>query len=96
MTTSAQKPLENDDGRRPSRGVVVTPLDMEDGTSRIILDDATADPDSQETSWKHDTFYTHKRLSSTAIDDMALPASEYQGLGEAPLARLLALNGRVR
>jgi hypothetical protein len=96
MTTSTGKALENDDGRRPRRGVVVTLLDMEDGTSRIIVDDVTADPGSQKTSWKHDTFYTHKRLSSTAIDDMALPASEYQGLGEALLARLLALNGRVR
>ena len=96
MTTSTGKALENDDGRRPRRGVVVTLRDMEDGTSRIILDDVTADPGSQKTSWRQDTFYTHKRLSSTALDDMALPASEYQGLGEALLARLLALNGRVR
>jgi hypothetical protein len=96
MTTSTEIALENDDGRRPRRGVVVTLLDMEDGTSRIILDDVTADPGSQKTSWKQDTFYTHKRLNSTALDDMALPASEYQGLGEALLAQLLALNGRVR
>ena len=77
MTTSTGKALENDDGRRPRRGVVVTLLDMEDGTSRIILDDVTVDLGSQKTSWKHDIFYTHKRLSSTAIDHMALPASEY-------------------
>jgi hypothetical protein len=96
MTTSTEKALENDDGRRPRRGVVVTLLDMEDGTSRIILDDVIADPGSQKKSWTQDTFYTHKRLSSAAVDEMALPASEYQGLGEALLARLLALNGRVR
>ena len=59
MSTSNGKPLENDDGRRPRCGVVVTLLDMEDGTSRIILDDVTADPGSQKTSWKQETFYTH-------------------------------------
>lgn len=96
MASSAGNSLENDDGRRPRRGVVVTLLDTEDGTSRIIFDDVSADSDSRERSWKYDTFHTHKRLSSAAIDDMALPAIEYQGLGEALLARLLALNGRVR
>lgn len=96
MNTSTGNALEYDDGRRPRRGVVVTLLDMEDGTSRIILDDVTGDSASEKTSWKQDTFYTHKRLSSTAIDAMALPANEYQGLGEALLARLLALNDRIR
>jgi hypothetical protein len=88
--------MENDDGKRPLKGVVVTLLDMQDGTSRIIMDDVTAESPSRETSWKYDVFYTHKRLTSTAIDDMALPASEYQQMGEALMARLLALNKRVR
>ena len=80
MTTSTAKALENDDGRRPRRGVVVTLLDMEDGTSRIILDDVIADPGSQKTSWTQDTFYTHKRLSSTTIDDMTFPQVNTRGL----------------
>ena len=88
--------MEMDDGTRPLKGVVVTLQDMGDGTSRIIMDDVTAETPSRETSWKYDSFFTHKRLSSVAIDDMALPASEYQGMGEALMARLLALNSRVR
>ena len=88
--------MDNDDGRRPSKGVVVTLLDMGDGTSRIIMDDVAADSESQDTSWKTDCFYTHKRMSSAEIDEMALPATEYQRIGEALMARLLALNGRVR
>ena len=88
--------MDNDDGRRPRRGVVVTLLDMEDGTSRIIIDDVTAESLSGDTSWKHDRFYTYQRLNSKAIGDMRLTATEYQKMGEALMARLLALNGRAR
>jgi hypothetical protein len=89
-------PLEDDDGKRPNRGVVVSLLDMGDGTSRVILDDVRSDLPQRKTSWQFDYFYTHKRLDSRELDEMALPQSEYEGLGEAVLARLLALNGRVK
>jgi hypothetical protein len=88
--------VENDDRKRPLKGVVVTLLDMGDGTSRVIMDDVTSKSPSRETSWEFDLFYTHKRLDSKTIDDMALPDSEYEGIGTALMARLLALNGRVR
>jgi hypothetical protein len=88
--------MENDDGKRPLKGVVVTLLDMGDGTSRVIMDDVTSKSPSRETSWEFDLFHTHKRLDSNTIDDMALPDSEYEGIGTALMARLLALNGRVR
>jgi hypothetical protein len=96
MITPADRMDNDDDGRRPSRGVVVTLLDMKDGTSRIIMDDVTTESPSRDTSWQYDCFYTHKRLSSTEIDEMALAPAEYQQIGEAVVARLLALNGRVR
>jgi hypothetical protein len=87
--------MEDDDGKRPQKGVVVTLLDMGDGTSRVIMDDVTSDTPSRSTSWKYNLFYTHKRLDSKAVDDMALPDIEYQKMGEALMARLLALSGRV-
>ena len=89
-------PLETDDGKRPTLGVVVSLLDLGDGTCRVILDDVRSDLPQRQTSWQFDCFYTHKRLDSRQLDDMALPDPEYQGLGEAVLARLLALNGRVK
>ena len=89
-------PLENDDGRRPAMGVVVSLLDLGDGTCRIVLDDVRSDGLQRDTAWQFDSFYTHKRLDTRQLDDMALPKGEYQGLGEAILARLLALNGRVK
>jgi len=89
-------PVEDDDRKRPSMGVLVSLIDMGDGTCRVILDDVRSDLPQRETSWQFDYFYTHKRLATRQLDDMALPAGEYQGLGEAVLARLLALNGRIK
>jgi hypothetical protein len=89
-------PLEPDLGERPSRGVVVSLLDLGDGTCRLILDDVSSERPQRDTSWRFDTFYTHKRLDSSQLDAMALTAAELQTLGENVLLRLLALNGRLK
>lgn len=87
--------LEPDGGVRPKFGVVVSLLELEDGSSRIIIDDVRSSEPQRKTSWAFDCFVTHKRLDSKALDTMALPRDDYQGLGEMVIARLLALNGRV-
>ena len=89
-------PLDTDDGKRPSMGVVVSLLDLGDGRCRVILDDVHSDSPQRETSWHFELFYTHKSLDARQMDEMALPDNEYRGLGEAILARLLALNGRAK
>ena len=89
-------PLETDDGKRPTFGVVVSLLDLGDGTCRVILDDVRSALPKRETSWQFASFYTNKRLDSRQLDAMSLPEAEYQDLGAAVLARLLALNGRVK
>jgi hypothetical protein len=61
-----------------------------------VLDDVLADAVEKPKSWKFDCFYTSHELDSKLIDEMALPDSDYQRLGEVLLARLLALNGRVK
>jgi len=88
--------MEADDGKRPQLGVVVSLLDLGDGTSRIIFDDVRSDDPRRQTSWKFDCFFTHKRLNSSELDDMSLSDDEYHGLGVSLVARLLALNGRVK
>ncbi len=89
-------PLENDDGKRPTFGVVVSLLDVGDGTYRVILDDVRAAGPVRETSWKFDCFFTLKRLDADQTNAMSLQPAEYQGLGENLLARLLALNGHLK
>jgi hypothetical protein len=88
--------MESDDRKRSPRGVVVTLLDMGDGTSRLTMDDVISESSASDTSCKFDCFYAHKRFDPKTIDDMALPDVEYQGMGGAFMARLLALSGRVR
>jgi hypothetical protein len=89
-------PLENDDGKRPALGVVVSLLDVGDGTYRIILDDVRSELPRRETSWRFDCFFTHKRVDIGQTDAMSLRSAEYLGLGEHILARLPALNGRIK
>lgn len=76
--------------------MVVTLLDMEDGTTRLIIDDVVGDSPTRDTSWKHEHFFTHRTFGSKEINDMALPDAEYQEIGENVILRLLALNDRVR
>lgn len=86
--------MDADDGRRPRKGVVVSLLDLEDGMSRVIMDDVTSDGVVGDTSWKHAWFSTHKTLSSKDVDNMALSDEDYRRIGISIMARLLALNGR--
>ncbi len=87
--------MTDDDGKRPQVGVVVTLRDMGGGKTRVILDDVKSDSPCREASWSFDLVYTHKDLETAAVDSMELPSAEYEGLGAAIIARLLALNGRV-
>lgn len=87
--------MSNDDGERSPVGVVVTIRDLGGGQTRVSLDDVQSDSTRRETHWTFDLFYTHKDLNTAAVDSMQLPSAEYEGLGAAILARLLALNGRV-
>lgn len=88
--------MDVDDGRRPRKGVVVSLLDLGDGTSRVIMDDVTSDDLLRDTSWKHEWFFTHKTLSSRDVDEMALSDEDYRRIGISIMARLLALNGRAK
>jgi hypothetical protein len=84
--------FEADSRVRSKFGVVVSLVELDDGTTRVVLDDVKSAAPMRETAWTFDCFYTHKNLDSKALQAMGLPDSEYQGLGEALLARLLALN----
>jgi hypothetical protein len=86
----------NDDRIRPGVGVVVTLRDLGECRSRVILDDVRSSEPRRETDWAFDLFFTHKDLDSDAVDRMCLPDDEYRGLGEAVMARLLALSKRSK
>ena len=88
--------MEPDDGKRPPFGVLVSLLDVGGGRSRVILDDVRSAAPQRETTWRFDAFYTHKHLDKAQADRMQLSDAEYRDFGIAVMARLLALNDRVK
>ena len=86
--------MKDDDGKRSQVGVVVTLRDVGGGKRRVSLDDVNSASARRETRWTFDVFYTHKDLETAAVNSMQLPSDEYEVLGAAIMARLLALTGR--
>jgi hypothetical protein len=89
--------MEFDDKIRSEVGLAVCLRDMGNGTSRLFFDDVTADKDVNPINWKYNYFYTFTaELKNNVIDQMKLTDAELQQIGVAVVARLLALNGRVK
>jgi hypothetical protein len=89
--------MEYDDKIRGKMGLAVCLRDMGKGYSRIFIDDVKADKEENPINWKHDYFFTFTpELKNEEIDNMQLTDKQFQEIGEAVVARLLALNGRVK
>ncbi|MGH8163066.1 MAG: hypothetical protein ACREP1_01885 [Rhodanobacteraceae bacterium] len=89
--------VEPDDGKRTREGVVACLRDTCDGTSRLIFDDVVVDQahDNART-WRHRTLYTWAQFDNVELDEMNRSDEDYQRIGEALVARLLAINGRMK
>ena len=89
--------MEYDDKIRTNLGLAICLRDMGNGNSRIFMDDVKSDKQELPINWKHNYFYTFTpEIKNIAIDEMKLSDSEFQKIGAAVVARLLALNGRVK
>jgi len=89
--------MEYDDKIRAYQGLAISLRDMGNGTSRIFMDDVKADKKELPINWRHDCFYTFTpALDNEALDEMQLTEEDFQNIGAAVVARLLALNGRVK
>lgn len=86
--------MEYDDKIRSKLGVAICLRDMGNGNSRLFFDDIKGDKDQNPITWKHDSFYTFtSEFPNDAVNKMNLSEKEYTKIGEAVVARLLALNG---
>jgi len=89
--------MKVDDKIRNILGLAICLRDMGNGTSRIFMDDVKASQIENPISWNYDYFYTFTpEYENSAIDEMDISDEDFQRIGEANVARLLALNGRVR
>ena len=89
--------MEHDDKIRSNVGLAVCLRDMGNGKSRLFIDDVKSDKTTNPINWQHDYFYTFTpELENEEIDHMKLTDEQYKDIGVAVVARLLALNGRVK
>jgi hypothetical protein len=89
--------MEYDDQIRSTVGLAICLRDMGDGTSRLFLDDVASDGAVNPINWRKTCFYTFSpELKNTELEDMTLTEAQFQNIGVAVIARLLALTGRVK
>lgn len=88
---------ETDSNLRAKEGVVICLRDVGDGSSLLIFDDVVADDLSgRERAWRHKVFYTHTSYNNGHLDHMELSDQQFREIGEVVVARLLAINGRIK
>ena len=89
--------MEYDDKIRTTTGLAVCLRDMGNGKSRIFIDDVQADKKENPINWQHQYFYTFTpEFDNNTIDGMDLSNEEFQNIGVAVVARLLALSKRIK
>ena len=89
--------MKHDDKIRSKEGLAVCLRDMGNGKSRIFMDDVKSNKQELPVNWQHHCFYTFTpELENEALESMQLTDRQFQEIGVAVVARLLAINGRVK
>lgn len=81
-----------DIGPRPPQGVVVTLVDFDGKRCKILIDDVRNQPMLDGTSWCVDAPYTERIIDFEALKNLASGSEDFCMIGEAIIARLLALS----
>lgn len=89
--------MEHDDKIRSQEGLAICLRDMGNGTSRIFMDDVKSDKQELPVNWKHYCFFTFTpELNNEALANMQLTDQQFQEIGAAVVARLIAISGGVK
>ena len=85
---------------RSRRGVVVWLRDLGDGSSKLIFDDVVGESEgvhiNNPVDWSFERTSSWSIFPNEKFEEMQLSAQQYQEIGESLVARLVALNGRVK
>jgi hypothetical protein len=76
-----------DDGERGTRGVVACLVKRQDGTIRLVIDDARRRPDG---SWEPHGIFTSRDYPAAPLLDLKVDPQELESLGFSVVARLVA------
>jgi hypothetical protein len=88
--------MEKDDGVRSDFGLIACLRKMNDGTTKLILDDVRAKTDKNPISWKFENMFTFNRYNSDKLERLDISEKEFASIGENLVIRLLALNGDLK
>jgi len=89
--------MEYDDKIRSQKGLAICLRDMGNGSSRIFIDDVQANYSQNPISWSFEAFYTFTpEFENKTIESMSLSEEDYANIGAALVARLLALDKRIK
>lgn len=86
---------EVDDGVRGEIGIVISAVERGVGRVRVVFDDVRAEGGATNRCWRPITLFTWNEYDESALAEMALAAEEFAAIGEAVVARLQAIRGRV-
>jgi hypothetical protein len=75
---------------RGSSGVVLSLHTLENGQTRIVLDDVDSTDGTTDGGWKHRTLVTFKDYENLTLDDLQLSEEEFAAFGHYVMVRLLA------
>jgi hypothetical protein len=81
--------MTKDGEQKPRFAVGVSMEKLPNGALRLVLDDLEIEP--QGSGWRHRCLFTHVDLEATAAMEYAMSREEYAQIGDAVVARLLAL-----
>jgi hypothetical protein len=87
--------LSESSGHRARRGVAICLRPLEGGRLCLIFDDVVADSDQWPQLWRSHVFFTQKDYEAQQFQSMGLSENQFAQIGEAVVARLLALNDLV-
>jgi hypothetical protein len=91
--------MENDVNEAPGEksAITVSLSNIGGSNSELAFDDVRADVQAAgHRIWKQKAFYTKIAFANERLNSMALSNEEFQRIGETVVARLLALENRLK
>lgn len=83
--------MDQDDGKRGERGLLLSLQFLQNGKVRIIFDDVVSTAENVESAcWKASSFFTHADVPMEKILEFDFSNDELHDFGEMTLARLRA------
>ena len=80
---------------RSRKGLAICLRPLQNAQLRLIFDDVIADSDRWPQVWRSHVFFTHNDYNAERLCAMNLSENQFAQIGEAVVARLLALNDLV-